>query len=67
MKGEVMAKTSSNLRGSRARGQSMVEYATVTAALLGFTVMGWPFLVQLLNALQKYFGSIYYVIQSPIP
>ncbi|WP_256571356.1 hypothetical protein [Myxococcus guangdongensis] len=52
---------------SRARGQSMVEYAVVTAALMGFTVMGWPFLVQLLNALHRYFNSIYYVIQSPIP
>ncbi|MBZ4397633.1 hypothetical protein [Myxococcus sp. AB025B] len=51
----------------RARGQSMVEYAVVTAALMGFTVMGWPFLVQLLNALHRYFNSIYYVIQSPIP
>ncbi|WP_426747966.1 hypothetical protein VZQ01_12935 [Myxococcus faecalis] len=49
------------------RGQSMVEYAVVTAALMGFTVMGWPFLVQLLNALHRYFNSIYYVIQSPIP
>ncbi|MCE9669259.1 hypothetical protein LY474_15720 [Myxococcus stipitatus] len=51
----------------RARGQAAVEYATVTAALLGFTVLGWPFLVQLLNALNRYFGSIYYVIQSPVP
>ncbi|MCP3104577.1 hypothetical protein LZ198_37515 [Myxococcus sp. K15C18031901] len=50
-----------------ARGQAAVEYATVTAALLGFTVLGWPFLVQLLNALNRYFGSIYYVIQSPVP
>ncbi|QSQ10825.1 hypothetical protein [Myxococcus landrumensis] len=56
-----------SLRRARARGQSLVEYAIITAALMGFTVMGWPFLVQLLNALQKYFGSIYYVIQSPIP
>ncbi|WP_342378983.1 hypothetical protein NVS55_06190 [Myxococcus stipitatus] len=56
-----------SLRRTRARGQSLVEYAVITAALMGFTVMGWPFLVQLLNALQKYFGSIYYVIQSPIP
>ncbi|WP_338870219.1 hypothetical protein [Myxococcus stipitatus] len=62
-----MVRTSSNRRSSRARGQSMVEYAVVTAALMGFTVMGWPFLVQLLNALHKYFNSIYYVIQSPIP
>ncbi|NTX05187.1 hypothetical protein [Myxococcus sp. CA040A] len=56
-----------SLSRRRPRGQSMVEYATVTAALMGFTVMGWPFLVQLLNALQRYFSSVYYVIQSPIP
>ncbi|NTX05191.1 hypothetical protein HUA74_11790 [Myxococcus sp. CA051A] len=62
-----MAKSPRRLGLVRARGQSMVEYAVVTAALMGFTVMGWPFLVQLLNALQRYFGSIYYVIQSPIP
>ncbi|MBZ4397625.1 hypothetical protein OWM54_14155 [Myxococcus sp. MISCRS1] len=49
------------------RGQSMVEYAVVSAALLGITTVGWPFLVQLLNALHRYFNSIYYVIQSPIP
>ncbi|HZI13346.1 MAG TPA: hypothetical protein VE153_23395 [Myxococcus sp.] len=49
------------------RGQAMSEYATVTAALLGFTVLGWPFLVQLLNGLHRYFQSIYYIIQSPVP
>ncbi|NTX09228.1 hypothetical protein HUA74_11810 [Myxococcus sp. CA051A] len=56
-----------SLSRRKLHGQSMVEYATVTAALMGFTVMGWPFLVQLLNALQRYFSSVYYVIQSPIP
>ncbi|MBZ4397629.1 hypothetical protein OWM54_14175 [Myxococcus sp. MISCRS1] len=55
------------LNRRKPRGQAMVEYAVVTAALMGFTVMGWPFLVQLLNALHRYFNSIYYVIQSPIP
>jgi hypothetical protein len=45
----------------------MVEYAIVTAALLGFTVLGWPFLPQLLNALDRYFRSVYYIIQSPVP
>ncbi|HEX5749354.1 MAG TPA: hypothetical protein VFZ09_24210 [Archangium sp.] len=57
------------MRGSRLertpRGQAMVEYAIVTAAIMGFTVMGWPFLIQLLNALHRYFQSLYYVIQSP--
>ncbi len=48
------------------RGQSMVEYVTVSAALFGFTVLGWPFLIQLLNALHRYFASLYYVIHSPV-
>ncbi|MFY2557009.1 hypothetical protein ACN469_05215 [Corallococcus terminator] len=55
------------LNRRKPRGQSMVEYAVVSAALLGITTVGWPFLVLLLNALQRYFSSIYYVIQSPIP
>ncbi|MCP3139155.1 hypothetical protein [Pyxidicoccus xibeiensis] len=50
-----------------ARGQAMVEYAIITAALMSFTVMSWPFLVELINGLHRYFQSIYYIIQSPIP
>ncbi|MBN1208372.1 MAG: hypothetical protein JXB05_26160 [Myxococcaceae bacterium] len=49
------------------RGQSMVEYVTVSAAFFGLTVLGWPFLLQLLAALHRFFASIYYVIQSPVP
>ena len=48
-------------------GQAMVEYATVTMALFGGIVMGWPFLVQLMHAMNVYYQSIYYVIQSPLP
>jgi hypothetical protein len=62
----VTSKKKRVLRALR-RGQGMVEYAVVAAALLGFTVMGWPFLVKLINALNTYFDSIYYVIQSPLP
>jgi hypothetical protein len=51
----------------RRRGQAMVEYVTITAALLGFTTLSWPFLVQMINALGRYFSSLYYVIQSPVP
>ncbi len=45
----------------------MMEYVTITAAFLGFTVLSWPFLVQMINALSRYFSSIYYIIQSPVP
>lgn len=50
-----------------ARGQAMAEYSVISAAFFGFTVLSWPFLVQLLRALNTYFQSIYYIIQSPIP
>jgi hypothetical protein len=53
-------------RPRTSRGQAMVEYATVCAALFGFTVLCWPFLLQLIQALHRYFASIYYVIQSPV-
>ena len=55
------------------RGQATAEYAAVTAALFGCLILavspagGWPFLVKLFNALDTYFQSIYYVIQSPLP
>lgn len=62
-----MAGMTNSLRARHPRrGQSMVEYAIITAAFLGFSVLGWPFLTQLLNALHRYFQSIYYVIQSPV-
>ena len=57
----------SRLLPLRRRGQATVEYVVVTAALLGFGTLGWPFLVQMIDALGKYFQSIYYIIQSPVP
>lgn len=56
-----------NLLARARRGQSMVEYVVVSAGFLGFGVLGWPFLTGLINALHRYFQSIYYVIQSPVP
>ncbi|AKJ06532.1 hypothetical protein ATI61_105482 [Archangium gephyra] len=57
----------SRLLSLRRRGQATVEYVVVSAAFLGFTTLGWPFLVQMIDALGKYFQSIYYIIQSPVP
>jgi hypothetical protein len=51
----------------RRRGQAMVEYVTISAAFLGFAVLSWPYLVQMMNALNRYFSSLYYIIQSPVP
>lgn len=45
----------------------MVEYVTIAAAFLGFTVLSWPYLVLMINALDRYFSSLYYIIQSPLP
>ncbi|PTL85834.1 hypothetical protein DAT35_03830 [Vitiosangium sp. GDMCC 1.1324] len=56
-----------SLQAKAQRGQAMVEYVVVTAGFLGFTLIGWPFLTQLINALHRYFQSIYYIIQSPVP
>ena len=52
---------------TRRRGQAMVEYVTIAAAFLGFTVLSWPYLVLMINALSRYFSSLYYIIQSPLP
>ncbi|HYH99761.1 hypothetical protein [Hyalangium sp.] len=48
------------------RGQSMVEYVAFSAAVLGVGTVGWPYLAMMLNALSRYFESLYYVIQSPL-
>ena len=57
----------SSLQRRLQRGQAMAEYGVITAAFFGFTLLSWPFLIQLLRALNTYFQSIYYIIQSPIP
>lgn len=52
----------------RPRGQAMVEYSVVAHAILFVGAgVGFPFLAQLLNALTKYYQSIYWVLTSPIP
>lgn len=51
---------------ARDRGQSTVEYVAFSAALLGFGTLGWPYMVMMINALSRYFESLYYVIQSPL-
>lgn len=49
------------------RGQAMLEYSSITFfLLLGTAAVGWPFLVALMNALNRYFESIYWVIRAPV-
>ncbi|AFE03876.1 hypothetical protein COCOR_01104 [Corallococcus coralloides DSM 2259] len=62
-----MKNTRTSLKQALQRGQAMSEYGVITAAFFGFTVLSWPFLIQLMRALNTYFQSIYYIIQSPIP
>ncbi len=52
----------------RPRGQAMVEYSFIAHALLVVGTFGgtW-FVTYLINALTKYFESIYWVLTSPIP
>jgi hypothetical protein len=50
------------------RGQAMVEYTVVAHAILFVGgAVAFPFLAQLLNALTKYYQSIYWVLTSPFP
>ncbi len=53
-----------SLSVGRESGQAMVEYALITAGFLVGATVGWPYFVQLLNALNTYYRSIYYVIGS---
>lgn len=51
-----------------ARGQAMLEYTWVThAILIGGTMAMWPFWSYLMNALDKYYQSIYFVLTAPVP
>lgn len=60
-----MKRVGLRVRRSR-RGQAMVEYVVITAALLGFTALSWPYIKLLLQAMDVYYQGIYYVLQSPV-
>lgn len=50
------------------RGQSMVSYAVITAAILGgLTVMSMYILPQMLEALDNFTKSLYFGINLPLP
>lgn len=44
----------------------MVEYVVISAAILGFTALSWPYIAMMINAFDIYYQGIYYVLQSPI-
>ena len=50
------------------RGQSIMSYAIITAAILGgLTTMSMYILPQMLEALDNFTGSLYFGINLPIP
>ncbi len=51
----------------REKGQAATEYAIITAALLGGTILSWPYFVELINAMNQYYDSVYWVINAPLP
>lgn len=49
-------------------GQAMVEYAIITAGLMGGLVyMSFSFLPEFITALQRYYDSYYILLNLPIP
>ena len=50
------------------RGQSMISYAVITAAILGgLTTMSMYILPQMLEAMDNFTKSLYFGINLPIP
>lgn len=49
-------------------GQAMAEYAIVVAAITGVLVgVGFTFLTDFINALQRYYDSFYLMLNLPVP
>ena len=50
------------------RGQSMLSYAVITAAMLGgLTTMGMVIFPQMLDAMNSFTASMYFGINLPFP
>ena len=50
------------------RGQAMISYAVITAAILGgLTTMSILILPKMMDAYNSFTSSIYFVINSPFP
>jgi len=49
-------------------GQAMAEYAIVVACLMGGLLgLGSTFVVDFINAIQKYYDNFYIILNLPIP
>ena len=50
------------------RGQAMMEYTMVTHVLLiGGTAVAWPFMSTLMNGLNTYYQSIWFILGASVP
>lgn len=50
------------------RGQAMMEYTMVSHVLLiGGMGMAWPFMSALMNAMDLYYQSIYFIVSCSVP
>lgn len=53
---------------NESKGQAMVEYAIITAALLGgLLVMSYSIFPRFVQALQLYLDGFYIILNLPIP
>ncbi len=49
-------------------GQAMVEYSTISYFILvGALGAGWPFMGEMVKALNSYYEGIYYTLNLPLP
>ena len=48
-------------------GQAMVEYALILSALLSGILVGSTFIVEFIEALQRYYDGYYMMLNLPIP
>lgn len=49
------------------QGQAATEYAILSVMILGGAGLSWPFLIELLSAMNTYYNSIFSAIQCPLP
>lgn len=50
----------------RRRGQALVEYALVLAALVVLGGVGWPVLARLVRALDALVQALFFVVAAPL-
>ena len=54
------------LKGAE-EGQAATEYAILSVMILGGAGLSWPFLIELMSAMNTYYNSMFSAIQCPLP